>query len=51
MIMTRITLVDNYDSFTFNLFHDLGRLGAEVTVIRNDELSAEALIEIGRAHV
>ena len=45
MIMTRITLVDNYDSFTFNLFHDLGRLGAEVTVIRNDELSAEALIE------
>lgn len=43
--MTRITLVDNYDSFTFNLFHDLGRLGAEVTVIRNDELSAEALIE------
>ena len=43
--MSRITLVDNYDSFTFNLFHDLGRLGAEVTVIRNDELSAEALIE------
>ena len=42
--MTRITLVDNYDSFTFNLFHDLGRLGAEVTVVRNDEITTEALI-------
>jgi anthranilate synthase component 2 len=45
MIMTRVTLVDNYDSFTFNLFHDLGRLGADVTVVRNDEISTEALIE------
>ena len=43
--MTRVTLVDNYDSFTFNLFHDLGRLGADVTVVRNDEISTEALIE------
>ena len=42
--MTRITLVDNYDSFTFNLFHDLGRLGADVTVVRNDEISTEAVI-------
>jgi anthranilate synthase component 2 len=41
----RITLVDNYDSFTFNLFHDLGKLGADVTVVRNDEISTEALIE------
>ncbi|NBU14693.1 MAG: aminodeoxychorismate/anthranilate synthase component II [Alphaproteobacteria bacterium] len=43
--MTRVTLVDNYDSFTFNLFHDLGRLGADVTVVRNDEISTEALID------
>ncbi|MEI6574464.1 MAG: aminodeoxychorismate/anthranilate synthase component II [Alphaproteobacteria bacterium] len=42
--MTHVTLVDNYDSFTFNLFHDLGRLGADVTVVRNDELTTEALI-------
>jgi anthranilate synthase component 2 len=45
MSMTRVTLVDNYDSFTFNLFHDLGRLGADVTVVRNDEITTEALIE------
>jgi anthranilate synthase component 2 len=43
--MTRVTLVDNYDSFTFNLFHDLGRLGADVTVVRNDEITTEALID------
>jgi len=35
----RVTLIDNYDSFTFNLVHFLGELGAEVKVWRNDELS------------
>jgi anthranilate synthase component II len=36
-------LIDNYDSFTYNLFHYLGQLGAEVVVKRNDELTvAEA---------
>jgi anthranilate synthase component 2 len=32
----RVTLIDNYDSFTFNLVHFLGELGAEVGVWRND---------------
>ena len=36
-----ILLVDNYDSFTFNLFQYLGELGAEVRVVRNDALSVE----------
>jgi anthranilate synthase component 2 len=35
-----LLLIDNYDSFTYNLFHYLGELGAEVRVRRNDELSA-----------
>ncbi len=35
-----ILLIDNYDSFTYNLFHYLGALGAEVRVKRNDELTA-----------
>ena len=35
-----LLLIDNYDSFTYNLFHYLGELGAEVVVKRNDELSA-----------
>ena len=34
-----ILLVDNYDSFTFNLVHYLGGLGADVTVRRNDKVS------------
>ena len=37
----RVTLIDNYDSFTFNLVHYLGELGAEVSVWRNDEKSVD----------
>lgn len=37
--MPAITLIDNYDSFTFNLAHYLGALGADVSVWRNDEIS------------
>jgi anthranilate synthase component 2 len=39
--MQRVTLIDNYDSFTFNLVHYLGELGAEVKVWRNDQISVE----------
>ena len=39
--MQRVTLIDNYDSFTFNLVHYLGELGADVKVWRNDEISVE----------
>ena len=38
---TRILVVDNYDSFVFNLVQYLQQLGAECTVVRNDEVSAE----------
>jgi anthranilate synthase component II len=42
--MQRVTLIDNYDSFTFNLVHYLGELGAEVAVWRNDKITvADAL--------
>jgi anthranilate synthase component 2 len=47
-----LLLIDNYDSFTYNLFHYLGQLGAEVLVRRNDELGpAEALALRPRAIV
>src|SRR5215831_1298604 len=39
--MQRVTLIDNYDSFTFNLVHYLGELGAQVSVWRNDEITVE----------
>ena len=41
---TKILVVDNYDSFVFNLVQYLGQLGAETTVVRNDEISVEAAI-------
>lgn len=42
----RISLIDNYDSFTFNLVHYLGELGATVRVWRNDEVTvSEAIAE------
>jgi len=44
MIRTMITLIDNYDSFTFNLFHYLGELGAEVIVHRNDKVSTAEVV-------
>jgi anthranilate synthase component 2 len=39
--MKRVFLLDNYDSFTWNLVHLLYRLGADVTVARNDAISVE----------
>jgi anthranilate synthase component 2 len=39
-----IVLIDNYDSFTFNLVHYLGELGAEVVVYRNDKVTADDVI-------
>ena len=41
-----VLLVDNYDSFTYNLYQYLGELGAELRVVRNDELSAEAAVAL-----
>ena len=38
----KILVIDNYDSFVFNLVQYLGQLGAECTVARNDEVKPEA---------
>jgi len=42
-----IVLIDNYDSFTFNLVHYLGGLGAEVVVHRNDKITVKDVIARG----
>ncbi|MBI4525872.1 MAG: aminodeoxychorismate/anthranilate synthase component II [Deltaproteobacteria bacterium] len=41
-----ILLIDNYDSFTYNLFHYLGELGADVRVFRNDEITLNEIAEL-----
>jgi anthranilate synthase/aminodeoxychorismate synthase-like glutamine amidotransferase len=43
----RILLVDNYDSFTYNLVQELGTLGAEPVVYRNDAIDVAGIREIG----
>jgi len=43
--MSNVTLIDNYDSFTFNLVHYFGQLGANVTVHRNDSVSVSDVIQ------
>lgn len=40
----RVTLIDNYDSFTWNLVHLLGGIGCETTVVRNDQTSVDAVL-------
>ena len=40
-------LIDNYDSFTWNLFHYLGELGAQMRVVRNDEITADQALASG----
>ena len=40
----RVLLVDNYDSFTYNLVQYLGELGAQPDVVRNDRASADELL-------
>ncbi|HGG06768.1 MAG TPA: aminodeoxychorismate/anthranilate synthase component II [Aliiroseovarius sp.] len=42
-----ILLIDNYDSFTYNLVHYLGELGAEVQVHRNDALNVQQAVALG----
>ena len=46
-----VLMIDNYDSFTFNLVQYLGELGVEVRVFRNDELTVEGIEQLAPSHV
>ena len=46
-----ILLIDNYDSFTYNLAHLFGALGTEVTVRRNDEIDADEAERLAPSHL
>jgi anthranilate synthase component 2 len=46
-----VLVIDNYDSFTYNLVQYLGELGATVRVVRNDAESVDALGRIGADHI
>ena len=46
-----VLVIDNYDSFTYNLVQYLGELGAQLVVRRNDEVSLAALTTLGHSRV
>ena len=46
-----LLMIDNYDSFTYNLVQYLGELGEDVRVFRNDEISLEAVVQMKPARV
>jgi anthranilate synthase/aminodeoxychorismate synthase-like glutamine amidotransferase len=49
--MSRVLMVDNYDSFTYNLVHLFEELGAEVIVRRNDAIDADEAEQLAPTHV
>ena len=46
-----IVLIDNYDSFTYNLVQAIGELGAEIKVIRNDDMTVEEVNGLNPSHL
>jgi anthranilate synthase component 2 len=46
-----LLMIDNYDSFTYNLVQYLGELGADVRVVRNDEMSVDQLEALGAERI
>jgi anthranilate synthase/aminodeoxychorismate synthase-like glutamine amidotransferase len=46
-VTVRVLVIDNYDSFTYNLVQYLGELGAEIEVVRNDRAKVDELLERG----
>ena len=46
-----LLMIDNYDSFTYNLVQYLGELGEEVKVLRNDEITLEGIEQLAPAHI
>jgi anthranilate synthase component 2 len=46
-----VLVIDNYDSFTYNLVQYLGELGAEIEVRRNDQITADEVAALGPSHI
>lgn len=46
-----IAVIDNYDSFTYNLVQYLGELGADIRVFRNDQITLDQLVSLSPTHL
>ena len=49
--MNMILLIDNYDSFSYNLYQLIGAIDPDIKVIRNDELSCEEVLALSPSHI
>ena len=49
--MPRVLMIDNYDSFTYNLVQYLGELGADVTTVRNDAIDVDGIRSLAPSHL
>ncbi|MCP4980745.1 MAG: aminodeoxychorismate/anthranilate synthase component II [Gammaproteobacteria bacterium] len=47
----KVLMIDNYDSFTYNLVQYLGELGAEVEVARNDQIGVDEILNSDASHI
>lgn len=46
-----IVIIDNYDSFTYNLYQYIGEINTDIRVIRNDEITIEELLKLAPQHI
>ncbi len=46
-----ILLIDNYDSFSFNLYQFIGTINSDIRVIKNDEMSVDEIIKLNPSHI
>jgi anthranilate synthase component 2 len=47
----KVLMIDNYDSFTYNLVQYLGELGADVDVVRNDQVGVDEILNSNSSHI
>ena len=50
-VTLRILMIDNYDSFTYNLVHYLQQLAADVRVRKNDQITIEEIEQLAPTHI
>jgi anthranilate synthase component II len=46
-----ILVIDNYDSFTYNIVQEMGELGADIQVVRNDQVTVEQIRKMSPSHI
>ena len=46
-----ILIIDNYDSFTYNIVQEMGELGAEIEVVRNNQITLEGIRRLNPSHI